>query len=103
MSNEKPNSAGQNKQNLTQEELLWKIYKSTEKTRRYILWLKILSVIKVIIIVVPIVLAIIYLPPLLENALKPYKELLGADSQGQNVLKQFKKGASLEELMKIYK
>ena len=30
---------------LSQEELLWKIYASTERTRKYILWGKILSII----------------------------------------------------------
>ncbi|MFC1622530.1 hypothetical protein ACFL1Y_00850 [Patescibacteria group bacterium] len=87
------------KEKLTQEELLWKIYESTEKTRKYILWGKILSIIKILIIVIPIVLAIIYLPPYIEKVTAPYQELLETTNQGKEALQGF----SLDELLRMYK
>ena len=84
------------KKNLTQEELLWKIYESTEKTRRYIMWGRILSLIKILVIVVPIILAVIYLPPYIKKAVAPYKELLQTSRQGQGVLNNF----NLDKLLK---
>lgn len=51
-------------------------YALLEKIRRWIMWQKIFSVLKVLIIVIPIIFAILYLPPLLGNALSPYMELL---------------------------
>jgi len=62
------------------KELLLKIYADTRKTRRYIMLGKIISFIYLILIVAPLVLAAIYLPPLLKNVIEPYKELLSTPS-----------------------
>jgi hypothetical protein len=67
-------------ENLSTEELLWRIYRSTERTRRYILWGRIMSVIYVLLIIIPLILAIVYLPPMLGNVLAPYQELLNSGS-----------------------
>ena len=87
------------KPNLTQEELLWKIYESTEKTRKYLLWARVLSFLKLIIIVVPIVLAIIYLPAYINKIAEPYRELLQTTQSGQDSLKNL----NLQELINQYK
>lgn len=50
-------------------------YEILEKVQRWILWNRIFTFVKILIIVVPIVLGIIYLPPLLQNAFKPYIDL----------------------------
>ncbi|HOY55980.1 MAG TPA: hypothetical protein PLH37_00930 [bacterium] len=76
----------ENKQDLTPEEILWKIYETTEKTRKYILWGRVMSFIYIFLIVAPMILAIIYLPPLLSNIVGPYKELLGSDPKTQKIL-----------------
>jgi hypothetical protein len=69
-----------------QREILLRIYENTRKTRRYILIGKIISVIYLILVIAPLILAAIYLPPLLKNAIEPYKELLGADNKAsQNI------------------
>jgi len=52
------------------------IYWSTEKIRRYIFWQRIFGLIKILIIVVPLIFAAIYLPPLLQGLFAPYAELL---------------------------
>lgn len=84
-----------------QKEILLKIYEQTQKTRRYIMIGKIISFIYLLLLVVPIIFAAIYLPPLLKNVIAPYQELLGqTNSSGNsalntnkinNLLKQFAK------------
>jgi len=64
------------------------IYDSISKIRRYIFWNYVLSFAKLIFIAVPIVLAIIYLPPLIQQFFDTYKELLGT-FQTTEVLQKF--------------
>lgn len=52
------------------EELLLKIYESVEKTRKYILWSRVFSVIKIIIILIPLILAFKFIPSYI-NKLPP--------------------------------
>ncbi len=65
---------------LTQE-----IIEHTRKTRRYILFGQVLNVVKVVLIAGPVILAIIYLPPLLGQWFSAYTELLGGGT-GQTIL-----------------
>lgn len=51
--------------------------KQVKKINTYIRWQWIFITLKIIVIAVPIVLGIIYLPPLLQDVLSPYQELLG--------------------------
>ncbi|OIO16398.1 hypothetical protein COV56_00020 [Candidatus Kuenenbacteria bacterium CG11_big_fil_rev_8_21_14_0_20_37_9] len=59
-----------------QKEILDEIYKETRKTRHYIMVGKIISFIYLLLIIVPIIFAIIYLPSLIKNAIAPYQDLL---------------------------
>jgi hypothetical protein len=59
----------------------------TKKINNFVVWQRIFGVVKILIFIVPLVLGLIYLPTLLENAFAPYKELLGtADSVDSNIL-----------------
>jgi len=58
------------------------LQKQMKTVRHYILWQRALSIFYLIIIVGPIILGIIYLPPLLQNAIAPYEELLGGSQNG---------------------
>lgn len=58
------------------------IHEMTRKIKRHITFQKIMSIIYFIIIVVPLILSIIYLPPLLKTIFEPYKELLGPGASG---------------------
>ena len=81
-----------------QKEILLKIYENSQKTRRYILFGRVLSIVYLILIAAPIIFAIIYLPPLLERTIAPYQELMGIDpgkngidfETVSNILKQIK-------------
>ena len=58
-------------------ELSEKIYKNSKYIKRFVITSQILGFLKLLLIVVPIVLGIIYLPPLLKNIYSQYQELLG--------------------------
>lgn len=51
-------------------------YALLEKVNRWIFRQKIYSILKILIFVIPLILAILYLPPLIQNAASPYMELL---------------------------
>ncbi len=65
-------------------ELTEEIHKMTKKIDRFVFWQKITWTLNILIIVVPIVLGIIYLPPLLKNTLGQYQKLLEDGSNGVN-------------------
>jgi hypothetical protein len=44
-----------------------KILKQTDYIKKYIKWQKIWGVIKIVIIVIPLIIGVIYLPPLFKN------------------------------------
>lgn len=52
------------------------IHAMSRKVSRYVAFQKVLSIIYILLIVVPIILSIIYLPPLIGNIISPYRELL---------------------------
>ncbi|MFC1678115.1 hypothetical protein ACFLZ9_00080 [Patescibacteria group bacterium] len=58
-------------------ELTKEILEMTKKIKKFITFQKVMSIIYILIIVVPIILSIFYLPPLLKDVIGPYKELLG--------------------------
>ncbi len=53
-------------------------YAVLEKIRRWIFFQNIFFIIKFIAIVIPLIIAVIYLPPIFKSALSQYLELLGA-------------------------
>jgi hypothetical protein len=53
-------------------ELLERIYDSTEKTRRYLFWIKVLNIIKLIVVVLSFVSVLVYMAPLLKKVLDLY-------------------------------
>lgn len=59
-----------------QTELLEIIAKQTRKTEKYILWGRVLSVLRLLIIIAPIILAILYLPSFIQNSLEKIREIL---------------------------
>ncbi len=54
-----------------------KILELEEKNKRYILWLKIVNLLKLLIILIPIILALVYLPPVMKDFFEKYRELFG--------------------------
>lgn len=56
------------------------ILSSVKKVNTYITWQKVWLVVKLFLIVVPIIISVIYLPPLLKGAFSSYQELLNIPS-----------------------
>jgi hypothetical protein len=53
------------------------ILETVKSTRRYIKFIRIVNVVKALLIIVPLALALIYVPPFLQKILSIYDELLG--------------------------
>ena len=84
----------QNKRTLNQEDKIIQllnenlrvsrqILELSRKTQRWIFWQKVKAIVYFILIVVPLILAAIYLPPILRQALEQYQELLGTFTGGR--------------------
>ncbi len=62
-----------------------KIYHKIKRIDNYIFWQKIFSVVKIIIIVVPIAIMIIILPPMLNNLMDQYRSILGITEMTEEI------------------
>lgn len=58
------------------DEILLEIYRSMAKMERFMLTSRLMSLAKTFIIVVPFVLAIIYLPPVVQNLIDKYQSVI---------------------------
>ena len=76
------------------------IYEVSKKTKRYMLIAQIMGFLRILLIVVPIILAIIYLPPLLKAWMAPYQELMGNSSGIFEQLKDMQGTNQLQDLLR---
>ncbi len=67
------------KQNL---ELMHDLEVDVRKIKNYLFWQKVASVIKILLILIPLALAIIYLPPIIKDAMGQYYGLIGGVKSG---------------------
>ncbi|MBI3291132.1 hypothetical protein HYZ76_02505 [Candidatus Falkowbacteria bacterium] len=73
------------------------LHAMTKKISHWVLTQRIWLVVKILIIVIPIILASIYLPPLLQQAIAPYRELLNFNTgANQNLLLEQLSGQAQE-------
>lgn len=83
------------------------ILKICQKTKRYMLFSQIMAVVKILMIVAPVILAIIYLPPLIKQVVAPYQEFLqgagGQSEQINDILKQLPGVQGSEQLKNLLK
>jgi hypothetical protein len=72
-------------------ELNEEILKLTKKNNRILKWQHFFGILKLILILIPLILGIIYLPPFLEKIISSYQEVLGfTDSANSLNLDSFK-------------
>ena len=64
------------------------ILRSTERTRKYMRRAQAMALVKVLIIVIPLILAVLYIPPFLSQLNKTLGNLYGSDQS--NILNQLK-------------
>jgi len=76
-------------------ELNQEIFKMVKSIKNYVITQRIWFVLKLLIIVVPIILGIIYLPSLLKDITGKYQQLLGLNQDGLN-LENLLGGSDLE-------
>ena len=71
-------------------QLTREIHALTKKINHWIVWQRVWLVFKIIIIVVPLILGILYLPALLQDIFGPYQKLLDSGSNGnqQDLIQQ---------------
>lgn len=55
------------------------VLEKVNKINKFIVWQKVFSVLKILIIFIPIILGIIYLPPLFKNIFEQYSQVLNID------------------------
>ena len=88
---------GQIKQlNEENKSLIQELEERTKKIHNFIKWQRVLGILKLLIIVIPLVLSIIYLPAILQNFIAPYQELLG----GAQELNDANKSLDINALLK---
>lgn len=61
-------------------QLSQEVLESNKKIEGFVFWQRVFSVLKILIIFIPLILGVIYLPPLLKDVFKTYQELLGIGS-----------------------
>ena len=60
------------------------IHKWAKSIHSYIFWQRVWSTVKTLVLVILIVVALVYLPPLIKNAIAPYQQLLQEMGGQQN-------------------
>lgn len=65
-------------------EMTEEVYHIVKKVNRTLVWQQVFGFVKILIIVVPLIIGLIYLPPLLSGVIEQYQELLGPTSAGQS-------------------
>ena len=70
-------------------ELSEKILDQSEYIKKFVFWQKILGVVKIALIAVPLILGLVYLPPLIKKAFEPYKELLNIQGELNSLSEMF--------------
>lgn len=102
------NPTGKSLEQLMEENLLLtqEIYKLAAKTKRYMLMGQIMGAIKLVLILGPLIVAILFLPPYLKQAFSTYNELLGSGSgktlmNGNDAVRELLKG-DINETIKNY-
>jgi hypothetical protein len=77
------------------------IHRMTKTVKNYVVFQRILSFIYLLLIVVPLILSIIYLPPLLNNVIGQYQDLLGGDQAANNIKNPQNMQGLLEQAQKL--
>jgi len=62
-----------------------KIEQQNEKIKKRLWWVNFFSALRVVFVLVPLILAVIYLPALINNLLKKYQELVPQSSLNNNI------------------
>ncbi|MEK7681183.1 MAG: hypothetical protein AAB348_04030 [Patescibacteria group bacterium] len=104
-----PKTENESLKELIEKNLKWSqiIYEQNRKIHHKLVWAAVASWIKVFLILIPMALAVWYLPPLLKGILNQYGSLLGIEQQGvantnslENLLKMLNIDPAKQEQIK---
>ena len=78
------------------------ILENTKRIRSNMFWSKVWFYVKLVLVLIPFILAAIYLPPLIRQFGAGYSQLFGGSEQG-TILQQFKNlnPSNLEDILKL--
>ena len=82
------------------EILLAKVYKTSEKVRKYLFWINMMNVLKTLLIILPLVLSIIYLPYFLKSLFPNMGSTTGGD--GSSVIKTINPKEILNQYKELF-
>ena len=90
---------------LIEKNIKWSqvIYEQNRKIKSRLTWMVVVGYAKLLIVVIPLVVALIYLPPLLKGALNQYSSLLGIGGGGTDQLNDILSQVSGDQLSEILK
>jgi hypothetical protein len=85
------------------------VYNQNKKIQNHLRWMSIMGFLRLFIILIPIIIGIIYLPPLLSGVWSQYQSLLGIGSGGipvdsdslRTLIDQFGDGASSIDIQEV--
>ena len=80
-------------------EISRKILEDSEKTRKYIMWQRILGIVKIVIIVIPLLLALYFLPPLLSQVIGSYSSIFNQLNGGSGATVETFNAEALKTLL----
>lgn len=85
-------------------QLTREIHRMTKSVKNYVVVQRVLSVVYLLLIVVPLIISVIYLPPLLSGVIGQYQDLLYGDQNGQpqNGLKNANPGNATQGILKMF-
>lgn len=79
-----------NKKFKEQNKILQQLLEENAKTRRTLNWIRIMSVIKIVLIAAPIILGVIYLPPFVKKIINDYKNIVPGLERVYKIIEQEK-------------
>jgi len=81
------------------------ILRNTDKTAKAMKWMQVMSFLRILLIIIPIILAVLYIPPFLQSLVGNFGQFYGGDQL--NILDQFKNlnptNVNLDEVKNILK
>lgn len=72
------------------------IYADTQKIKRFMFWRFILNLFWVILVIAPIIVAFVYLPPMIKNVIGQYQNLLDTGADAWKIMDQLQQFKSLK-------
>jgi len=78
------------------------ILRISRKTKKYLFWMQIAGWAKILLIAVPLIVGIIYLPPLITQWQNQIKEALEPIDAGNKAIQEIQKNNSILDLIKTF-